>query len=242
MNELMILQHEDFGRIRAEVKNGEPWFVAKDVCTVLGISKHRDAVARLDVDERASITTDTPGGKQQLTAVNESGIYALIFQSRKPEAKKFRKWVTSEVLPSIRRTGGYAINSKPKATRQYIKRGEKTNAEILQLLWLIGEFLLPGDQNAIALELGVSRQTVNRVLNGHQRSNRVLTALYNRAKENRREGLNDFYYNPKQMRERLLGISNGGQDNAQRKLHSGECPEWNRGRGGQPGNQNARKL
>ena len=93
--------------IRVQVINNEPWFVAKDVCQVLGIEKHRDAISRLDEDERGSVLVDTLGGKQQFTATNESGLYHLIFQSRKPEAKKFRKWVTGEVLPTIRKTGRY---------------------------------------------------------------------------------------------------------------------------------------
>lgn len=93
--------------IRVQVINNEPWFVAKDVCQVLGIEKYRDAISRLDEDERGSVLVDTLGGKQQFTATNESGLYHLIFQSRKPEAKRFRKWVTSEVLPAIRKTGRY---------------------------------------------------------------------------------------------------------------------------------------
>lgn len=87
--------------------NGDPWFVAKDICRVLEISKHRDAIARLDEDERGSVLVDTLGGRQNMSSVSESGLYALIFTSRKPEAKKFRKWVTSEVLPSIRKTGKF---------------------------------------------------------------------------------------------------------------------------------------
>lgn len=93
--------------IRVQVINNEPWFVAKDVCQVLGIEKYRDTISRLDEDERGSVLVDTLGGKQQFTATNESGLYHLIFQSRKPEAKRFRKWVTSEVLPAIRKTGRY---------------------------------------------------------------------------------------------------------------------------------------
>lgn len=94
--------------IRVQVINNEPWFVAKDVCDVLGIEKYRDALARLDDDEKGCpVTVDTLGGPQKMSAVNESGLYNFIFLSRKPEAKKFRKWVTSEVLPSIRKTGRY---------------------------------------------------------------------------------------------------------------------------------------
>jgi prophage antirepressor-like protein len=83
--------------------------VAKDVCEVLGIANARDALQRLDDDEKGVATTDTLGGKQTLATVYESGLYALIFTSRKEEAKAFRKWVTSEVLPAIRKTGAYAV-------------------------------------------------------------------------------------------------------------------------------------
>lgn len=95
--------------IRAQVINGEAWFVAKDICLATGISNHRDATARLDDDERGSVVLDTLGGKQSISAVNESGLYALIFQSRKPNAKPFRKWVTRDVLPALRKTGIYVI-------------------------------------------------------------------------------------------------------------------------------------
>lgn len=99
--------------IRVQLINGEPWFVAKDICQILEIEKHRDAVSRLDDDERGSVVVDTLGGSQKMTAVSESGLYLLIFQSRKPEARKFRRWVTSEVLPSIRRKGYYVVKKTP---------------------------------------------------------------------------------------------------------------------------------
>lgn len=99
--------------IRVQLINNDPWFVAKDVCEILEIGKHRDAVSRLDEDERGSVLVDTLGGKQSVSAVSESGLYSLIFQSRKPQARKFRKWVTSEVLPSIRRKGYYGIRKYP---------------------------------------------------------------------------------------------------------------------------------
>lgn len=95
--------------IRVQVINNEPWFVGKDVCEVLGISKYRDAIAKLDEDEGRPVEVDTLGGIQKMTGISESGLYALILQSRKPEAKSFRKWVTSEVLPSIRKKGYYGI-------------------------------------------------------------------------------------------------------------------------------------
>lgn len=94
-----------------EDENGNPWFVAKDVCKILEIEKYRDAVNRLDEDERGSEIVDTPGGPQTMTTLSESGLYALVFRSRKPEAKIFSKWVRSEVLPAIRRTGQYTSSS-----------------------------------------------------------------------------------------------------------------------------------
>ena len=90
-------------------KAGEPWFIAKEACEILEISNYRDAVSRLDDDERVSVKVDTLGGEQDMTAISESGLYTLIIRSNKPKAKEFRKWVTGVVLPSIRKTGGYAL-------------------------------------------------------------------------------------------------------------------------------------
>ena len=89
--------------------DGNPWFVAKDVCRVLEINNHNDAVSSLDDDEKGVATTDplSSGGSQQVRIVSESGLYSLIFRSRKPEARRFRKWVTGEVLPVLRKTGAY---------------------------------------------------------------------------------------------------------------------------------------
>lgn len=87
----------------------QPWWVAADVCAVLGIANARDAVSGFAEDEKSVATTDTPGGKQQMLVVSESGLYRLVFKSRKPEAERFRRWVFSEVLPTIRKTGGYGV-------------------------------------------------------------------------------------------------------------------------------------
>ena len=93
--------------VRTVQVNGEPWFVLADVCKVLEIKNSRDAAAKLDGDEKGVALTDTLGGKQQMTIINESGLYTVILRSDKPQAKPFRKWVTSEVLPSIRKHGAY---------------------------------------------------------------------------------------------------------------------------------------
>jgi prophage antirepressor-like protein len=94
-------------------KHGNPWRVAKDVCEALSIANSRDALIRLDNDEKDDVVlTDAIGRPQNTAVVNESGLYSLIMTSRKPEAKAFEKWVTSEVLPSIRKTGSYGHNSQ----------------------------------------------------------------------------------------------------------------------------------
>lgn len=93
--------------VRVMMRDGDPWFVAADVCRVLELGNTAQTLSRLDEDEKDIITGDTLGGAQRISVISESGLYALIFTSRKEQAKRFRKWVTSEVLPSIRRTGHF---------------------------------------------------------------------------------------------------------------------------------------
>ena len=106
--------------VRVVVREGEPWFVAADACLASDVKDTSMAVSRLDDDERDTTTVGTPSGDQNMLIINESGLYSLIMTSRKPAAKKFKKWVTSEVLPSIRKTGayipdGFALESLPPA-------------------------------------------------------------------------------------------------------------------------------
>jgi len=103
--------------VQVEVINNQPWFVAKDVCDCLKLGNATEALRNLDVDERLPSVVMRSGQKREVNLVNESGLYNLIFQSRKPEAKAFRKWVTSEVLPSIRKTGGYTAGKDYSARR-----------------------------------------------------------------------------------------------------------------------------
>ncbi len=109
--------------------DGGPLFVAADICAVLNVGNPSQALSRLDDDEKGIISNDTLGGKQNMTVVNESGLYSLILSSRKPEAKRFKKWVTSEVLPAIRKTGSY--NQEPQShtipTGRYIELLEAEN-------------------------------------------------------------------------------------------------------------------
>lgn len=95
--------------VRVVMKDNEPWFVASDVCTVLGVTNNRDALRILDDDEKGVGISDTDGGPQTVGIISEAGMYTLALRSRKPQAKPFRRWVTHEVLPSINRTGSYAI-------------------------------------------------------------------------------------------------------------------------------------
>ena len=110
MNDITIFNNEEFGQLRTTEINGEVWFVGKDVATILGYSNPRDAINKhVDEEDKGVAKCDTLGGVQELTTINESGVYALVFGSKLQSAKKFKHWVTSEVLPSIRKTGGYRI-------------------------------------------------------------------------------------------------------------------------------------
>ena len=108
-NEITLFENPDFGEIRTIVENGEPWFVAKDVAEILGYSETAMMTRRLDEDEKTNLPFRQSGSNYQtnLTVINESGLYNAVLGSKKPEAKAFKKWVTSEVLPSIRKHGGY---------------------------------------------------------------------------------------------------------------------------------------
>lgn len=108
MNELQVFNHQEFGAVRSVMINDAPWFVGKDVAESLGYSNPRDALARhVDDEDKGVAKHDTLGGSQDMVIINESGLYALIFGSKLESAKRFKRWVTSDVLPSIRRTGGY---------------------------------------------------------------------------------------------------------------------------------------
>lgn len=107
MNDLKVFENPNLGKVRVVERNGEPWFVAVDVCRVLGLDDTGKAVSRLDDDELTRIKIGSGGQMREAYAVNESGLYALVLGSRKPEAKAFKRWVTHEVLPAIRRTGRY---------------------------------------------------------------------------------------------------------------------------------------
>lgn len=109
MSELQIFQNAEFGSVRTATIDGEPYFVGKDVATILGYSNPRDAISKhVDDEDKGVAKCDTLGGRQEILFINESGLYSLILRSQLPAAKRFKRWVTSEVLPAIRRHGMYA--------------------------------------------------------------------------------------------------------------------------------------
>lgn len=127
MNELQKFNSEEFGEIRTVTINNEPWFVASDICKALDLSNTTKAMYRLDDDEKSNFKLGLPGG--DTNCVNEHGLYNLILASRKKEAKQFKRWITHEVIPSIRRTGSY---SAPKTTAGQIQLLAQGHIELEQ--------------------------------------------------------------------------------------------------------------
>lgn len=118
-NQLQIFNYQS-KQVRTVTKDGESWFVAKDICDILELGNSRMALERLDNDEKGVSLIDTPGGTQSMQVVNEPGLYVLILGSRKKEAKAFKRWITHEVIPSIRKNGGYIANQEQLTPEQIV--------------------------------------------------------------------------------------------------------------------------
>jgi len=172
MNELQVFNNEDFGEVRTIVIDNEPYFVAKDITDRLGFSNGRDAILNhVDEDDRANVAISDGSQDRRMTVINESGLFSLILSSKLPEAKKFRHWVTSEVLPQIRRTGGYNLpQTLPEALRAYaleIEAKEKLAAENKLLmeknaeLEPKGEFFDTVTQSSDTISIGEVAQVLN---------------------------------------------------------------------------------
>lgn len=113
MNELQVYANPEFGQVRSLSIDGEPWFVGKDVATILGYENTARAIRNhVDDEDKGETELVTPGGRQKMTIINESGLYSLILSSKLSSAKQFKRWITSEVLPSIRKHGGYLAGQK----------------------------------------------------------------------------------------------------------------------------------
>ena len=183
-NNLMIFENPEFGAVRSILIDGEPWFVAADVCKALELEKTNRALSRLDDDEKGAHSVSTPGGRQRMSIISESGLYSLILGSRKPEARAFKRWITHEVIPSIRKHGVYmtdslldALEAHPEAVPEYLNRLRSENArnrELTRRLRLAlpkaeyyDAFVDPADCTNIrttAKELGVPEKQFTRYL------------------------------------------------------------------------------
>lgn len=131
MNELTVFNNEEFGEIRTMTIEGEPWFVAADVCRALDLSNPTIATNRLDEDERAKFNLGRQGDG---TIINESGLYSLVLGSRKPEAKAFKRWITHDIIPTIRKTGGY-VNDTAQFVESYFGQLEPSQKHALTIMF-----------------------------------------------------------------------------------------------------------
>ena len=158
MNEITVFSNEIFGNVRTIQIDGEPWFVGKDIAGILGYSNPRDALANHVFEEDKGVEKlDTLGGVQSLAIINESGLYSLIFNSRLESAKKFKHWVTSEVIPQIRKTGSYhAPKTYAEALRRLADEAEKMEAlqKQNQLMQPKAEFFDAVTDSKTAIPLG----------------------------------------------------------------------------------------
>lgn len=135
MNDLTTFTNPEFGQVRIVEIDGTPWLVGKDVAVALGYKNPRDAITRhVDAEDKGVVKHDTPSGEQEMLIINESGLYSLILSSKMPKAKAFKRWVTSEVLPAIRKNGAY----ESFQAQQHIEQLEATNSRLNAAIQAVG--------------------------------------------------------------------------------------------------------
>ena len=154
MEQLKIFESEEFGQVRTVTRDGEVWFIARDVAEALGYANASDAISKhVDREDKGVAKCDTPGGTQELTVINESGLYSLILSSKLGSAKRFKRWVTSEVLPAIHKTGSYEMDDyspEMKAILMHDKKLVKIDTRVTDLDYHLtidyGEQVVLGDE------------------------------------------------------------------------------------------------
>lgn len=183
LQDIMYISNQ---HVRTVIINGEPWFVAKDVCDILDIKNPSDTLRKNLSDwEKGVDTIYTLGGPQQMGIVNESGLYHLIFISRKPEAEAFRRWVTQDLLPTLRKTGRYEIGT-PKRKR-LLPRDRKDIAP--GFFAEVKKYILPKDEREVAQNYGCTLKHVQKVLAGTTPSYPIMEILVGIAADNRTKGI-----------------------------------------------------
>ena len=203
-----LIKHPEFGAIRTAVIANEVWFCGKDVCKALGYARHHDAMNQhCKQGGTMKHRTLSESGMQEMKFINEGNLYRLILRSQLPAAERFESWVCDEVLPQLRRTGFYGVEKRA------LRGGSGECMEVMRMLNVIDGFLLHGDKKRIAMAIGVSQQAVNDVLRGHNRSPRILSALYDRALENSQNINGNLYLAPDRAIERLLNPKRKGINN-----------------------------
>lgn len=148
MSEIQVFNNSEFGEIRVMELNGEPYFIGKEITTILGYTNPRKAITdHVDAEDKGVTKCDTLGGAQDMTIINESGLYSLVLSSKLPGAKRFKRWVTSEVLPSIRRNGGYIDGQETMSAEE-----------------LMAKALVVAQQTLAAREARISQLTVQNTI------------------------------------------------------------------------------
>ena len=183
-NEVITFNNEEFGSVRCMSIDNEPWFVGKDVATALGYSNSRKAIQdHVDEEDKGVTKRDTLGGKQNMTIINESGLYSLILHSKPPSAKKFKHWVTSTVLPSVRKNGGYIQNQENLSETEILANAvlvaqkiiEEKNQKILQMTpkadfydtLMDTKNAIPMGEAAKRLDMNIGRNNLFAILRKH---------------------------------------------------------------------------
>ena len=179
MNDLTVFRFEGTREVRTVLKDGEPWFVAKDICDILELEKTDSAIRDLGDDEKGTHSMSTLGGNQRMSVVSESGLYALVFKSRKPEAQAFRKWVTSEVLPAIRKTGQYSKQysapQNPVIDNEFNMREFRVWHEFAELCGLKDNAALISADNTVYRLRGISMLKTAQIELKNPEQERILT-------------------------------------------------------------------